>query len=82
MIELFINFNLIYWVSICGGEFLVCFLWKICGKIGSFSGQLQSDWENSMWVATAGLEKCRKGGYGLGSTDRLKFLLLIIVTCG
>ena len=37
MIELFIDFNLIYWVSLCGCEFLACFLEKECGKIGSFS---------------------------------------------
>ena len=53
------GFNLIYWTPLCGKYFLD-------GSILEkrlFSGQLQPDWGNPTWAATAGLGKCCRSGY-------------------
>ena len=64
---LFVGFNLIYWVSMCGRWFLVLSLGENVGKygkIGGISGRLRPDWGNTTWAAMVGLES--KGYYQTG----------------
>ena len=71
----FSNFNLIYWIPICGKYFLEGSFLEKCGKIWKtavFSGRLWPDWGNTAQAAMAGLGSIGVQSFNHSRTSRTK----------